>query len=93
MVAAKHEQVVFAEPCLKRGEAGAVLARLHLGNERCFLAAEGVDIEVVTAASEAAGAGQRIALGMNTEGAVTLDNLALAARARRCRAPLKATPA
>jgi hypothetical protein len=31
----------------------------------------------VTAAPEAAGAGQRIALGMNTEGAVTLDKLAL----------------
>src|SRR5262249_55622508 len=65
------------EPCLKRGEAGAVLARLHLGNERCFLTAEGVDIEVVAAAAETARAAERVTLGMNTEGAVTLDKLAL----------------
>jgi hypothetical protein len=77
MVAAYEQRVELAEPCLKRGEAGAVLARLHLGNERCYLAAEGVDIEVVAAAAETARAAERVTLGMNTEGAVTLDKLAL----------------
>jgi hypothetical protein len=74
MVAAKDEQVVVAQPFLKRGEAGAVLAGLALGDERRFVPTEHVEVQVVTAAPEAAGAGQRIALGMNTEGAVTLDN-------------------
>src|SRR5262249_9352175 len=77
MIAAKDEQVVVAQPFLKRGEAGAVLAGLALGDERRFVPTEHVEVQVVTGAREAAGAGQRIALGMNTEGAVTLDKLAL----------------
>src|SRR5262249_39152834 len=56
MVTAQHQQVVLAEPVFERGEAGAVLALLHLGDEWRLLIAEDVDIDVVARAPESAGA-------------------------------------
>src|SRR5262245_28409356 len=77
VVALKHEQIVFAEPAFELHEAPAVPARLAFGNERRCFTAERIDVDVVTAATKPARTGERIALGMNADSAVRLDDLAL----------------
>src|SRR5438034_217842 len=67
-----HDGALF-----QRGKAGAVLSALHFGNKRRFLPAERIHVNVVTAATKPARTGERIALGMNTDSAVRLDDLAL----------------
>ena len=62
---------------LELHEAAAVPARLAFGNERRCFTAERIDVDVVTAATKAARTGERIALGMNSDSAVRLDDLAL----------------
>jgi hypothetical protein len=76
MVATKNEEVIFAEPAFELYEAAAVLARLAFGDKRRFLAAESVNVEVVSAATKAAGATERVALGMDANSAVRFDDLA-----------------
>ena len=78
-VAPEHEQVEVAEPALQRREAAAGFAGFALSNRRRLVPAEDVEIDVVTGAAEAGGAAQRIAFGMNTKGAASLDELAFAA--------------
>src|SRR5262249_37143598 len=77
VVALEHEQIVFPEPAFELHEAAAVPARLAFGNERRCFTAERIDVDVVAAATKSARTGERIALGMNAERAVRLDDLAL----------------
>src|SRR5262245_20039710 len=77
VIAAKEEQIVFAEPAFELHEAAAVPARLAFGNERRCFTAERIDVEVVAAATKPARTGERIAFGMNADSAVRVDDLAL----------------
>jgi len=77
VVAAQEQRVVFAEPAFELDEAAAVPARLAFGNERRCFTAERIDVDVVTAATKPTRTGERIALGMNVDNAVRLDDLAL----------------
>src|SRR5262249_32559090 len=77
VVALEHEQIVFAEPTFELHETTAVPARLAFGNERRCFTAERIDVDVVAAATKPARTGERIALGMNVDSAVRLDDLAL----------------
>jgi hypothetical protein len=76
VVALEHEQIIFAEPAFELHEAAAVPARLAFGNKRRCFTAECIDVDVVTAATKPARTRERIALGMNTDSAVRLDDLA-----------------
>ena len=67
MVAAQKQRVELAEPAFQLDKTRAVFARLDFGDERSGFAAERIDIDVVAAAAELAGAGQRVALGVNVE--------------------------
>src|SRR5262249_2596126 len=77
IVPSQEQQIVFAEPAFELYEAAAVPARLAFGNERRCFTAERIDVDVVIAATKPARTGERIALGMNAESAVRLDDLAL----------------
>jgi hypothetical protein len=81
VISAEKENVVAGEPRLQRDEAGAGFAGLHLGDERRFLATKRIDVDIMTAAAEARGSGQGIALTVNAEGAMSINELALDASA------------
>src|SRR5262249_45121028 len=69
---------VVSEPCFQLGETGTALARLRFSDDRRFTTAEGIKIEIVSAAAEAAGATQRIAFCMHADGFVAFDQFTLA---------------
>jgi hypothetical protein len=71
-------------------EARPVLAGFDLGHERGGLAAEWIQIDVVTRTAEARGAGQGIPLRMNANVFMAFNKLALDTFCR-CRAPLMIT--
>src|SRR5262249_47955998 len=73
----EHEQIVFAEPAFELHEAAAAPACLAFGNERRCFTAKSIDVDVVTATTKPARTRERIALGMNADSAVRLDDLAL----------------
>src|SRR5262245_37940692 len=77
IVPSQEPQIVFPEPAFELHEAAAVPARLAFGNERRCFTAERIDVDVVTAATKPARAGERITLGMNADSAVRLDDFAL----------------
>jgi hypothetical protein len=77
IVPSQEQQIVFAEPALELHEASAVPARLAFRNERRCFTAERINVDVMTAATKPACTGERIALGMNADSAVRLDDLAL----------------
>jgi hypothetical protein len=72
-------------PTNRPPQTGAVLARLHLGNKRCFLTAVRINIDIVTAATKPRGAAQWIALAVDANRLVRGDDLAFTAE--RCVAP------
>jgi hypothetical protein len=73
----------------ERGEAGAILARFHFGDERCLAGAERVDVDVMSATAKASGPGQWIAFGLNAECSVQGDDLALNAIALATVTPIQ----
>src|SRR5262249_50001846 len=77
IVPSQEQQIVFAEPTPELHQTAAAPARLAFGNERRCFTAERIDVDVVTAATKPARTGERIALGMNAESAVRLDDLSL----------------
>jgi len=77
MIAAQEQRIAFAEPLLELHEAATVFARFAFGDERRFLLAERINVEVVAAAAKPTGTAQRVALAVEPESAVSLDKLAL----------------
>src|SRR5262249_43558035 len=78
VIPAQEQHVVVSEPCFQLGETGTALARLRFSDDRRFTTAEGIKIEIVSAAAEAAGATQRIAFCMHADGFVAFDQFTLA---------------
>jgi hypothetical protein len=72
--------LAIAEPLFEYGKARAGCASLHFGDERWLVLAQRVNVNVMPAAAEVAGAGQWVSLGMNTECLVPSDDLTLEAR-------------
>jgi hypothetical protein len=61
----------------ERGEAGAVLARFHFGDERCLVGTQRVNVDVMSATAKVTGPGQWIAFGLDAKCSVQGDDLAL----------------
>jgi hypothetical protein len=74
--APKKQAIVVGKPSFERRK-----APLHFRYSRCFVTPKQIQIEVVSTATELARTRQRVALGMNTELFVSLDNLVLNPRA------------
>jgi hypothetical protein len=74
-----------AAPCCscarrgRRNRPAAVLARLHLGDERRFVLAESIDVDVVPAAAKPGGPAERVAFCLHAQLGVARHYLALAA--------------
>ena len=71
----------MGKPPLKRREATAAFTAFHFAADRCVAWPEKIDINIVSAAAEVACTAERISLGMNAEGLVTIDYLKLDTRA------------
>ena len=80
VIPAEKQDVIFAEPALERGEAGAVLSPLYFSHQGRLLAPEWVEVHVMSGAAKPAGAGERVALGMDADFSVPIDDLAFEAR-------------
>ena len=70
--------VEYGQPVFELLEALAVPARLALGDQWRGVLTEGIDIDVMAAITEAAGATQWVAFGMHADGLVQCDQFALA---------------
>jgi hypothetical protein len=55
--AAKKQCLTVAEPFFEQREARPVLAGFHFGHERCSIATEWIQIDIMAGATETAGAG------------------------------------
>ena len=75
IISAQKQRVELGEPFLQLNKTRAVLSRLDLGDERSGLATERIQIDVVSAAAEPAGAGQGVTFGVNVDALVEINDL------------------
>ena len=75
IVSAQKQGVELGEPFFQLNKTRAVLSRLDLGDEWSGLATERIQIDVVTAAPEPAGAGQGVTFSVNVDTLVEIDDL------------------
>jgi hypothetical protein len=77
MIAAKEQHVVIRQPAFELYKSAAALPGLHFGNQRRFVTAANVDVDVVTFVLIAGRTRKRDPFGVDADCLVEIDDLPL----------------